>query len=192
LERYLTTVKGWLDNNPNEVVTLLVTNGDPASVTEYWAPAFESSGIVPYAYIPPSDTQGKANWPTLASMIDAGQRLVVFMDYNSDQMAAPYILAEFEYVWETKYDVTNNTFPCTVDRGTADSMLLINHFLDLEFFGLLIPDREDASTTNSQSSIVANANGCLPLNGGLNPTFILLDFVDRGQAIAAGNALNGL
>jgi hypothetical protein len=40
--------------------------------------------------------------------------------------------------------------------------------------------------------IVANANGCLSLNDGLNPTFVLLDFVDKGQVIAAGNALNGL
>jgi len=41
-------------------------------------------------------------------------------------------------------------------------------------------------------SIVANANGCLALNNGFNPTFIILDFVDQGQAVAAGNFLNGL
>lgn len=40
--------------------------------------------------------------------------------------------------------------------------------------------------------IVANANGCLSLNSGYNPTFVLLDFVDQGQAIAAASHLNGL
>jgi len=125
-------------------------------------------------------------------MIDSGKRLVVFMDYNSDITAAPYILPEFDNIWENPYDVTDSSFPCTVDRGSGSNMLMMNHFLDVSIFGADVPDRTAASTTNSQSSIIANANGCLSLNGGVNPTFILLDFVDKGQAIAAGNALNQL
>jgi hypothetical protein len=39
--------------------------------------------------------------------------------------------------------------------------------------------------------ITANSNECLPLSGGFNPTFILLDFVDQGQAFDAADVLNG-
>lgn len=117
---YLQTVKTFLDNNPNEgkgkpaifcylnliiptslrvvVVTLVVTNPDAISISQYWAPTFQQSGIVPYAYVPSSSTPngpGLNNWPTLGSLISSGKRLVVFMDYNQDLSAAPYILPEF-------------------------------------------------------------------------------------------------
>jgi hypothetical protein len=80
------------------VVTLVVTNPEAISISGYWAPAFEASGIVPYAYVPPSDIQGGSNWPALGSMIDSGKRLVTFMDYNSNTTAAPYILPEFDHM----------------------------------------------------------------------------------------------
>jgi hypothetical protein len=41
---YLTTVKTWLDANPNEVLTLLFTNPEGLSIPGVWAPAFEQSG----------------------------------------------------------------------------------------------------------------------------------------------------
>ncbi|KAF8304909.1 PLC-like phosphodiesterase [Clavulina sp. PMI_390] len=192
LQSYLTTVKSWLDANPNEVLTLLITNGDAISISQYWVPAFTNAGVIKYTYVPPSSTSGKTGWPTLGQMIDAGTRLVVFMDYNTDTSAAPYILPEFNYIWETPYDVTDSTFPCSVDRGTSSSMLMINHFLDKSVLGVDIPYRSAAATTNGQASILANAYGCTSLNGGKAPTFVLLDFVDKGAAIAAGNHLNGL
>ncbi|KAF8303113.1 PLC-like phosphodiesterase [Clavulina sp. PMI_390] len=194
LESYLSTVKSWLDTNPNEVVTLLITNGDAISIPDFWVPAFTNADIIKYTFVPPASASGKTGWPTLGDMIDAGTRLVVFMDANSNTTAAPYILPEFNFVWETPFDVTDNTFPCKVDRGTSSSMLLINHFLDTDVLGtgIDIPARSQAGTTNSQTSILADANGCTSLNGGLAPTFVLLDFVDQGQAIATGNFLNGL
>lgn len=76
-----------------------MTNGDAISVSQFWAPAFSASGIVQYAFVPSAGTTGKNNWPTLDSMIDTGKRLVVFMDYNSDTAAAPYILPEFNHVY---------------------------------------------------------------------------------------------
>ncbi|KAF9506963.1 hypothetical protein BS47DRAFT_1333564 [Hydnum rufescens UP504] len=189
---YLEEVKTWLDANPNEVLTLVVTNPDAISVADYWGPDFVAAGLDTYAYVPSSSQPGLSDWPTLGSMIDSGKRLVVFMDYNSDTSSVPYILPEFSSVWETKYDVTDSSFPCTVDRGSTPGMLMANHFLDVSIFGILIPDRGSADITNSVSSIVANSNGCLSLNSGNAPTFILLDFVNQGQTITAGNILNGL
>lgn len=77
LTAYLATVKKFLDNNPNEVVTLLLTNQDGQSGTAFDA-AFQSSGAKSYAFTPAGDLTPD-QWPTLSQMISMGQRLVVFM-----------------------------------------------------------------------------------------------------------------
>lgn len=77
LTEYLKTVKAFLDGNPNEVVTLLITNQDGQSGAAFDA-AFQSSGAKSYVFTPTGNlTFGQ--WPTLGQMIDMGQRLVVFM-----------------------------------------------------------------------------------------------------------------
>lgn len=84
LKDYLVTIKKWLDGNPNEVVTLLLTNGDSMSVTEF-GDTFSSSGIKDYAYVPASSPLSISDWPTLGDLISSGKRLVVFLgklDYN--------------------------------------------------------------------------------------------------------------
>jgi len=41
---FLRTVKTFLDSNPNEVVTLILTNPEGLSLRNVWRPAFEESG----------------------------------------------------------------------------------------------------------------------------------------------------
>lgn len=77
LEAYLGTIKTFLDSNPNEVVTLLLTNQDGLSGTAFDA-VFQSSGIKSYAFTP-SGNLTMAQWPTMGQLIAMGQRLVVFM-----------------------------------------------------------------------------------------------------------------
>lgn len=90
---YLTTIKTFLDSNPNEVVTLLLTNQDGQSGTAFDA-VFQSSGIKTYAFTPASNLT-ISQWPTLGQMISTGQRLVVFMDFPAAP-TIPYILNEFQ------------------------------------------------------------------------------------------------
>lgn len=78
LKSFLKTIKTWLDQNPDEVVTLLLTNGDSLSVTRF-GDTFASSGIANYAYVPPKSPLPIAEWPTLGDMIASGKRLVVFL-----------------------------------------------------------------------------------------------------------------
>lgn len=80
LNDFLGSVKTWLDGNPNEVVTLLVTNGDNLDVSEF-ASAFNSSGILPYIYTPPTspDVLPMDQWPTLQQLIDNGTRVISFL-----------------------------------------------------------------------------------------------------------------
>ncbi len=72
-------------------------------------------------------------------------------------------------------------------------MYIVNHFLDINFFGILIPDRDKADTTNAatgEGSIGAQASLCKTTYG-KKPNFVLVDFVDQGQVIQAQDALNG-
>ena len=97
---YLATVKTWLDANPNEVLTFLFTNPEGLSLPDVWAPVFEASGIAPLAYVPPHVPMARTEWPTLGELIDAGTRVVVFLDAGADGAdgTVDYILPEFQMV----------------------------------------------------------------------------------------------
>ena len=60
LEAYLTTVKAWLDANPNEVLTLLMTNPDGLSLPDVWKPVFDASGITDFGRLYPLTEMGNA------------------------------------------------------------------------------------------------------------------------------------
>jgi hypothetical protein len=74
---YLTSIKTWLDSNPNEVVTLLLTNGDSIDVSSFGA-AYNNAGLTTYAYTPPNQL-ALGDWPTLQDLISANTRLITFM-----------------------------------------------------------------------------------------------------------------
>ncbi|CAG8189868.1 unnamed protein product [Penicillium olsonii] len=198
LKNFLVTIKKWLDANPNEVVTLLLTNGDSISISEF-GETLSSSGITKYAYVPITNPLSISDWPTLGEFISSGKRLVVFLDYGANTKQVSFIQDEFAYYFETAYDVTDPSFSsCSIDRPPKASatgrMGIVNHFLDIDIFGVKVPARDKAGTTNAASgkgSIGAQASLCEGLYGRA-PNVILADFVDKGQVIKAQNALNGL
>lgn len=216
LESYLSTIKGWLDDNPNEVVTVLLTNGDSVGISTF-GDTFASAGIDSYAFVPSSEPLAYADWPTLGDLIDSGKRLVAFLgeldscqfqhhlentlinlDYGADTSTVDYILDEFAYYFETPYDVTDASFSnCSIDRpagASADGrMYLVNHYLDVDVLGIDIPDRDAAGTTNAATgdgSLGAQATECEALWNHA-PNVMLADFVDKGEVIQAQNNLNG-
>lgn len=77
LTDYLNTIKTWMDANPNEVLTLLLTNGDRVDVSMF-GNAMSSVGLDQYAYTLPKQL-AMNEWPTLQEMIDEGDRLVMFL-----------------------------------------------------------------------------------------------------------------
>ncbi|KUI72936.1 hypothetical protein VM1G_08399 [Cytospora mali] len=194
LADYLAPVKTFMDANPDEVVSMLLTNGDAIAVADY-ASVFSSVGLDKYVFTP-SGTLSLDEWPTLQTMIDNGTRLVVWMDYHADTSSVSYILDEFSYYFETPYDETNKSFPdCTIDRPSGASadgrMGLVNHMLHIEILGIQIPDEAAAGTTNSVDSIDAQASICKGLYGRA-PNVVLLDYVNLGDAMGAQAVLNGL
>lgn len=195
LTTYLSTIKTWMDDNANQVVTLLLTNGDFVDVSMFGA-AMNSSGLSSYAYTPPSQLT-MSEWPTLQELIDAGTRLVMFLDYDADTTKVPYILPEFNYFFETAYDVTSFS-SCALDRPSGSTgaglMMIVNHFLDVDILGILIPDFAADSKTNAATgsgSIGEQADLCIS-TWGRSPNLILVDDYNVGDVFTAQNNLNHL
>ncbi|KAI2624862.1 PLC-like phosphodiesterase [Hypoxylon sp. NC1633] len=195
LQDYLQEIKTWVDGNPNEVITLLITNPDAIDITKF-GDAFTSTGLANNVFTP-SKQLALSEWPTLGDMISSGKRVVVFMDYNMDTSKVPYILDEFGYYFETPFSPTEDNFiQCDIDRpegASADGRLfLANHNLNIEILpDVLIPAPLEASDTNSIESITSQTNICMS-NYGRYPNVVLLDFVSVGDTIAVQNQLNGL
>ncbi|KAK8024320.1 PLC-like phosphodiesterase [Apiospora rasikravindrae] len=195
LQDYLKDIKTWMDGNPNEVVTLLLTNQDAIDINKF-ADAFKAVGLDAYAYAPGADL-AMNDWPTLGTMVSNKKRLVVFMDYHADTSKVPWILDEFKYYFETPFDTTDENFAqCTLDRpqgASADGrMYIVNHFLDIEIFpGVLIPNLADAGKTNSMTSILAQTDLCYTQYK-RTPNVVLLDFASIGDEMKAQDDLNNL
>jgi len=197
---YLNTVKSFLTANPTEVVTLLFTNSDGLDVPTVWEPTFTSTGTDTLAYVPSTIPLPITQWPTMGEILNDSKQLVVFLDSGANTTATPFILPEFEMIWETPFDQTDASFPCSINRTAGplpndEHMYLINHFLDIAVLGdqsILIPDLPAASNTNSLDQVLADANGCVPIGANRNPNFILMDWVDIGDGQAAADQLNGV
>lgn len=202
VEAYLKKVKRFLDRHPNEVLTLIFTNPENLSVTKVWQPIFEKTGISEMAYVPPQPIMARDDWPTIGEMIESTKRVVIFLDKAADNPVdrVEYILPQFEMMWEDVFDPQDSKFPCKVDRTAAplapnQQLNLINHNLNANIFpigrGILIPDRLNSPRTNGISSIIDHASHCSRYVEDRYPNFVLLDYVNVGQAIEAVNRLNG-
>ncbi|RDW91429.1 Tat pathway signal sequence [Coleophoma crateriformis] len=189
---YLAKVKTWVDSHPYDVVTILLGNGPYAPVTNY-SSYIESTGLVNYAYVPSVIPMGLNDWPTLASMILTGKRVVFFMDYQANQTAVPWIIDEFASMYETPFDPTDRTFPCTAQRppgvtyeSSQNLMLLVNHNLNFDItllsVSLLVPSTPLLNETNAVSgygSLGLSAENCTA-TWGKPPKWLNVDYYNYG------------
>ncbi|KAF4556470.1 Hypothetical protein D9617_1g083480 [Elsinoe fawcettii] len=199
LTDYLSTLKDWLDTHPQEVVSLLLVNGN-GSPAERYADAFDVSGLQRYAFIPSSNPLPLDKWPTLGSMIERDTRLVVYLDNKADLNAAPFILDEFTYFFETPFAITDpkDFEQCKISRPSGtngkDRMMLMNHFLGVDLFGIRVPDRLAAPKTNAAEgpgSLGAQAVLCSEIHGRW-PNAALVDWFDQGDVFTVQNRMNGV
>ncbi|TID15860.1 hypothetical protein E6O75_ATG08918 [Venturia nashicola] len=200
VEDYLRELKTWMDKNPRDMVTLLLTNPDKVPMSTF-DDIFKKVGLDHMGFRPDRALSPLAMdaWPTIGDMITSGQRLVTFIDYGADETAVPYLLDEFNYYFETPYGVTDSKFAqCKIDRANkknADgkaSMLIVNHMLNVKLpFNIVVPDRINADKTNSASSVNAQSDLCKGMYG-RNPNVVLIDFFGQGDPIPAQVRMNGL
>lgn len=203
LQNWLVAIKAWMDSHPNEVVTLLIVNSDGKAAADFGS-VFSASGIDKYGYVP----SGVGAWPTLQEMINADKRLVTFIASITANSQFPYLLSEFDYVFETPFEVTElSGFNCTLDRPLSQSsaaaaiqaglLPLMNHFKDdLLAASITVPDEGNIGTTNdpsttTQGNLGLHAQTCLQ-QWGVKPAFVLVDFFNEGPAIQAADNINGI
>lgn len=206
LEDWLSAINYWMGENPNDVVTILLVNSAEASADDFGA-VFESSGLGQYGYTP-ATPGATGDWPTLQTMIDNGQRVVPFVTNVQSSPSAPYILPEFDYVFETHFDVLElSGFNCTLDRPskidsatsavTSNYLGLVNHFKYQRLTGTIqLPDIDNLDVVNSAATdAVGNLGTHLDTcntEWGTQPTFVLVDFFDEGDPLAAVDSMNQL
>ncbi|KAI4117576.1 MAG: hypothetical protein LQ345_002230 [Seirophora villosa] len=192
-ESYFTDITRWVRRHPYDVVTLLIGNADLVNVNNY-AALLQSSRLARYAYIPSEVPMGIDAWPTLSEMILTQKRVVIFMDYNANQTAVPYILDEFSYVWETPFSPTNRSFPCTQQRppglSTGDAqrrMYLVNHNLNTELTlagtSILVVTVSLLNVTNNVTgpgSLGTHAAKKVVERWSRPPNFLLVDYYNVG------------
>src|ERR1700733_1522288 len=109
-----------------------------------------------------------------------------FADYLADTSTVPYINDEFNYFFETAYDVTNFS-SCALNRPPGSSgaglMMIVNHFLDVDILSILIPDVAADAKTNAATgpgSIGEQADLCIS-TWQRSPNLILVDNFNVGQ-----------
>ncbi|CAF3563584.1 hypothetical protein HYE67_010950 [Fusarium culmorum] len=190
---WLTRVRKWVDSHPYDVVTILLGNGN-YSHPDLYVPYIQESGILKYVYQAPYLPMSLEDWPTLESMIVRGKRVIMFIDYVSDQKKYPWLLDEFTQMWETPFDPLNREFPCTVqrppnlsDKSAKNRLYLMNHNLNAEFnvFGaeILVPAVALLNETNSDKgygSLGLAANNCRS-DWGRAPNILNVDYYNYGN-----------
>ncbi|KAI0892275.1 PLC-like phosphodiesterase [Annulohypoxylon nitens] len=189
---WLGQVKNWVAAHPYDVVTILLGNGN-YSVPSLYVPYIEQTGILRYIYTPSVAPMTLDDWPTLSEMVLRGQRVVMFMDYMANQTEYPWLLDEFSQLWETPFDPTNQSFPCTVQRppnlaekDAKDRLYMINHNLNVELSilgtDMLVPARTELNVTNNVTgtgSLGLSANNCRS-DWGRPPNFLNVDYYNTG------------
>jgi hypothetical protein len=175
----LAEVKGFLDDHPDEVVTLMIQDAvAPSDV----AAAFASSGLDDMLYRgDPGD-----EWPTLGELIHRGQRLVVFSEQHVPPPA--WYLSAFQHIQDTPYGArAPDELSCARNRGPRDAPLfLMNNWIERE-----APDRAAAAVVNAKAFIVERARRCERARGKL-PNFIAVSFYGIGDVMGAVDELNGV
>jgi hypothetical protein len=175
----MVTVREFLQENPDEVVTLIIQDAISTADT---AAAMHAAGLDPYLYQHRNDHQ----WPTLGQLIDSGQRLVVFAEEAGPPPS--WYAHAFDEMQETPFTVSSPAdFSCAPNRGNADAPLfLMNHWV-----ARVPPDRVNATVVNTKAGLVARAQECERARG-LAPNFIAVDFSNIGDVVGAVDALNGV
>ncbi|PYI03336.1 tat pathway signal sequence [Aspergillus sclerotiicarbonarius CBS 121057] len=193
LEDYLTTVTKWIKTHPYDVVTILIGNYDYVDPGNFTGP-IQNSGLMDYVFTPSKIPMALDDWPTMSNMILSSKRAVVFMDYQANQTAYPWLMDEFSQMWETPFSPTDADFPCTEQRPPSlstqdakDRMYMANHNLNIDVsvasISLLIPNTASLNRTNAVSgygSLGRMAQNCTEM-WDRPPNFLLVDYYNYGN-----------
>jgi hypothetical protein len=175
-------IKTFLDNNPNEVVTIIlecyVTANDIDTV-------INQSGLSNYLYT------HNATWPTLQNMIDNDNRLVIFSDVDDASSSQSWYHYVWDYAVETHYSVgTINDFTCDFNRGDPlNDLFILNHFVTDATLGYGL--YTESNDVNANPFFINRALDCQNQTNKF-PNFVTIDYYELGDGLAVVDQLNGI
>lgn len=177
----LVDVRTFLEDNPREVVTLIVQD---AITVEDTVEAFADAGLDRYLHV----HEDGDDWATFGELIDADERLVVFAEEQGGGSAPPWYHAAFDEMQDTPFRFPDlAAMSCERYRGPEGAPLfLMNHWLQG-----VAPDRRNAVVANTFDVLVSRARRCEAERGQL-PNFVAVDFSSIGDVMGAVDALNGV
>jgi hypothetical protein len=181
LQRTLNKIKVFLENHPNEVLSLLIE--DHVQPSELMFELIQA-GLAPLLFR--KQTLGSSyQWPTLREMIQLNQRLVVFTE-NKTSVEIDSLLPLFKLATETQFSVKRRVdLDCQLNRGNSkNSLFVLNHFITRGTFR-----RARNRSLNQMTSLLNRAKECFAQTNKI-PNFLTVDFYQTGSVVQASKLLN--
>jgi len=177
-------IKTFLDNNPNEIVTIILECYVTANDIE---DEINQSGLSSYLYT----HNNSIGWPTLENMIDNDNRLVIFTDEDDASSSQSWYHYVWDYAVETHYSVnTINDFICNFNRGDpVNDLFIFNHFVTDAILGYGL--YTESNDVNSNPFFITRALDCQTQTNKF-PNFVTVDYYELGDGLAVVDELNDL
>jgi hypothetical protein len=177
-------IKTFLDNNPNEIVTIILECYVTANEIES---EINQSGLSNYLYT----HNNSIGWPTLQNMIDNNSRLVVFTDVDDASSSQNWYHYVWDYAAETHYSVgTINDFTCDFNRGDPlNDLFIFNHFVTDANLGYGLYN--ESNDVNANPFFITRVLDCQNQTNKF-PNFVTVDYYELGDGLAVVDELNGL
>ncbi|KVH93286.1 PLC-like phosphodiesterase, TIM beta/alpha-barrel domain-containing protein [Cynara cardunculus var. scolymus] len=173
----LKEVEVFLEANPTEIITIIIE--DYVTTLSGLTKIFKAAGLGKFWFPVARMPSNGSNWPTLDSMIQQNQRLVVFTSKSSKEASE-----------DGSDGMRSGSCPNRAESAAMNtksrSLVLMNHFPDT-------PDYVDVCRHNS-APLISMMNTCHDAAGKRWPNFIAVDFYKRsdgGGAPAAVDLANG-
>ena len=184
LQNYLVDIRDFLQQNPKEVITIILecyVDADDIENELYQA------GLDSFLYAHDSSS----NWPTLQQLINWDQRLLIFSDKDDANNSQNWYHYMWDYMVETHYSANDTSdFTCDFNRGNpSNDLFILNHFITNNTTG----------TGNANQSLICNSNPFF-INRVVNcqqeknkfPNFLTVDFYELGDCYEVLNQINNI
>lgn len=179
LDESLQEIRVWLDENPREVLFLIIQDEITPEDTDQ---AVTAAGLDEFIYTHPEG----ASWPTLRQLIDSNERLIIMAE-NEGPPPAWYTNA-WDVTEETPYTfIFPEQFSCEPNRGdTGKPFFLLNHWIQRGS-----PNRVDGAIVNEYNLLLDRAQQCAEERGQL-PNFVAVNWYRQGDLFDVVDTLNGV
>jgi hypothetical protein len=161
--------KSFLQDNPNEVLVFILEAYVDGATT---MAVFDEVGLDDHVYA----HDAGATWPTLETLINAEQNILVFAD-NTDSDSPSSYMPIWQHMFETDWNNESlDDFNCDMNRGEADNaFFILNHFLTDP-----IASEELATEANTEAVLSSRIQACKDEHN-KRPNFLAVDFVSIGD-----------